>query len=208
MKSKLSVFDRVALALIAAATAVTAGLYPRLPAQIPVHFDLYGRADGFLPKAVGAPLLIVIAAFVWAFVRYGARLLPASARERYEQSPMEVAGLLSAAFMVGLQFCVLSAALSDGAFGRGFAVLLGAFWVLMGLLFPRLRRNPFVGIRVRWTMQSDENWARTHRFAGQCFVLAGVVALLSAAAGSVALAIVAVLFSALVPVVYSWRMAK
>jgi uncharacterized membrane protein len=208
MNSKLSVLDRVALALIGVGTAVTIGLYPRLPAQIPVHFDIHGKADGFLPKAIGAPLLLVIAAFVWAFVRYGARLLPARDREQYEQSPMEVAGLLFAAFMVGLQFCVLSAALRDGAFGRGFALLLGTFWLLMGLLFPRLRRNPFVGIRVRWTLRSDENWARTHRLAGQCFVIAGIVALLAAAAGSVALAITAVLVSSLVPVVYSWRMAK
>lgn len=206
MNKGLSLWDRVALALIAVATAVTAALYPKLPAQIPVHFDLYGRADGFLPKAIGAPLLLVVAAFVWAFVRYGARLLPEAARARYEQSPMEITGLLSSAFMVGLQFCVLSAAMSDGSFGRGFALLLGAFWVLMGLLFPRLRRNPFVGIRVRWTLQSDENWARTHRFAGQSFVVAGVVALIAALAGSVAVAIVAVLASTFVPIVYSWRM--
>ncbi len=208
MNNKLTVFDRAAIALMAAASVLTAAVYPRLPAMIPVHFDLHGRADGFLPKALGAPMLLVIAAVTWALVRFGARLLPAGARERYERSPMAVAGLLTTTFMTGLQCCVLSAALTDGAFGRGFALLLGLFWLVLGLTFPRLRRNPFVGIRVRWTMRSDENWARTHRFAGQCFAVAGVVAIVAGVLGSVAVAIVAVVASTFVPIAYSWRIAR
>ena len=45
------------------------------------------------------------------------------------------------------------------------AASLGALFVMLGLVMPRVRRNPWVGVRTPWTLASDENWARTHRFA-------------------------------------------
>jgi uncharacterized membrane protein len=200
--------DRLSLALLSGAGLVTAALYRRLPDPMPVHFDLHGRADGWMPRAFAAPMLPLIGAGVWAFVRYGARLLPPPARERYERSPIGVAAMLTAGFMAGLQLCVLAASLGDGTFGRGFSLLLAVFWLVMGLLFPKVRRNPFLGVRVSWALRSDEDWARTHRLAGQCFTVGGLVALVGAAFGSVALAISAALVSALASVVGSWWLAR
>lgn len=208
MKRAESLFDRVSVGLLVGAASLTAALYTRLPATMPIHFGIDGRADGFAPKIIGAWLLPVIAAALWAFVRFGARLLPQEARARYERSPIAIAALLSTAFMVGLQACVLSASLHDGAFGRGFSLLLAVFWFALALIFPKVRRNPFLGVRVRWTLASDENWARTHRFAGQCCVVGALVALVGAAIGSVALAISAVIVSGLAPVGYSLWMAR
>lgn len=201
-------FDRVAIALFALCSAATAAVYSRLPPQIPVHFDLYGRADGWVSKAVGAPLLLVIAALTWALVRFGAHALPEAARDRYRRSPMDAAALLTAVFLLGVHGCVIAASLGEPRFGRSFGVLLGAFWMVLGLLMPRIRRNPFVGIRVRWTMRSDEIWARAHRLAGQVCFASGAVAVVAALLGSMPVAIGAVVASAIVPVVYAWRLSR
>jgi uncharacterized membrane protein len=204
----LTAVDRAAIAVIAGAATITGALYTRLPEVMPIHFGLDGRPDGFAPRAVAAWILPVISLTLWGFVRFGARLLAAPIRARYEASPIPVAALMSSAFMAGLQLCVLAAALGDGSFGRGFALLLALFWGAMGLLFPKVRRNPFLGVRVRWTLRSDENWARTHRFAGQCCMAGAAVALFGAVIGSVAVAITAVIVSGLAPVVYSWWMSR
>lgn len=203
-----TLWDRVSVALWTASAALTAALYARLPAQIPVHFDLYGNSNGWVSKAVGAPLLLVFAAVTWALVRFGAQLLPLAQRDRYVRSPMELAALLTGGFLLGAHWCVMAAAMGTGTIGSAFGLLLGLFWMLLGLLMPRLRRNPFVGIRVRWTLSSDENWARTHRLAGQLAFVAGMVAVGAAALGSMAVAIVAVVSSALIPVAYSWWLAR
>lgn len=203
-----SLCDRASVALLVGGAALTAALYARLPATMPVHFGLDGRADGFAPKFVGAWLLLVIAAALWPLVRFGARWLPVGARERYERSPVAVAALMTTAFLVGIQLCVLSASLRDGTFGRGFSLLLAVFWFALALIYPKVRRNPFLGVRVRWTLASDENWARTHRFAGQCCVAGALVALVGAAVGSVALSIAAIIVSGLVPVGFSFWMAR
>ena len=59
---------------------------------------------------------------------------------------------------------------------------MGAFLFALSFVMPRIRRNPVIGIRVAWTLASDENWARTHRFASYTFAAAGVVALVGAPA--------------------------
>lgn len=39
---------------------------------------------------------------------------------------------------------------------------------------PRVAPNYTFGIRLPWTLASEDNWRRTHRFAGRVFVVCGV----------------------------------
>jgi hypothetical protein len=50
---------------------------------------------------------------------------------------------------------------------------LAVFMIVLGQFYPRLRRNPLVGCRTTFTLSSDENWARTHRFGGFTMTLGG-----------------------------------
>jgi len=34
---------------------------------------------------------------------------------------------------------------------------------------------PFAGIRIKWTLESEENWRRTHRLAGYLWMIGGFV---------------------------------
>ena len=76
-------------------------------------------------------------------------------------------------------------------------------------VLPRLQRNPLIGIRDAWTLTSDENWARTQRFASYAYVAGGLVSLACGVAGAPpAIALVALLASALVPHGYSYVVAR
>jgi len=201
-------FDALSVALLAGAVALTAAVYDKLPARVPTHFDLHGRIDGWMDRPVGAWLLLGIAFLTWLIVRFGAFILPRGARERMNASPVQTLGFLTTALMVTLQGIVLYAALHPAAsMGRALSGALGVYWIVLALVLPRVRRNPFVGVRTAWTLSSDENWARTHRFASFAFSLGGLVAVLAALAGSPAFAIVAVLVSAFAPLVFSFVVA-
>ena len=52
-------------------------------------------------------------------------------------------------------------------------VLLGMLFLWVGNYFPKLRRNRTLGIKVSWTLGNEENWNRTHRFAGKVWVCGG-----------------------------------
>ena len=201
-------WDAASLALLAGASGLTAVLYDRLPAQVPVHFDLYGRADGYQHRSVGAWLLPAITLLVWALLRFGARLVPPGARERMLASPMALVGFLTTALFAAMQCIILWAALHPtDSMGRPLALALGLYWLVLALVMPRVRRNPFVGVRTAWTLASDENWARTHRFSSFTFFLGGLVAVVAALAQAPALAIVAIVASALTPLVFSFVVA-
>lgn len=204
-----NIYDRIAVSLLAADTAATALVYRSLPDPMPTHFDAHGVANGFMPKAVGAWFGVGVAALVYALLRYGAALVPGDWRARMEASPLRLVALLAVVFMSLLHGVILYAGLrapSDVA--TALALALGGFWLVLGLVMPRVRRNPFVGIRTTWTLTSDENWARTHRLAGLLMVAAGVVAMIGGLAGSLALGIAAIVTSTLVAVLYSYVLAR
>ncbi len=63
---------------------------------------------------------------------------------------------------------------------RAVIPVIATFFFVAGLLLPYIRRNWFFGIRTPWTLSSDEDWARTHRFGRPLFMIAGVLILIGA----------------------------
>ena len=70
--------------------------------------------------------------------------------------------------------------LSADDVGRFVSVSLGVLLVLLGNFLPKVRRNGFVGLRVKWSMATDEVWRRSQRFCGVSSVIAGLVFIVSA----------------------------
>ncbi len=53
------------------------------------------------------------------------------------------------------------------------ALGFGLMFLLLGNYMPKFRQNSFMGIRVKWTMESEANWNATHRFGGKVWVVGG-----------------------------------
>jgi uncharacterized membrane protein len=209
VKSKLGRADAAALALLTGSFATTLALYDRLPARIPTHFNIHGVPNGWMSRSVGSWVLPMISLAAWALLRPGARLLPSDWRTRMQESPMGVVAVLLVAVMSALQGVTIYAAIvKPRSVGGALALVLAGFWIALGLVLPRIRRNPWVGVRTAWTLSSDENWARTHRVAGFAFVIGGVLTLFFDLAGSMELGLGILLASAIVPAVYSLLLAR
>ena len=204
-----SIWDRVSVVILLAAFVGMLALYGRLSERIPSHFDIHGNVDATLPRAVGAFVMPVFGLGVWGLVRFGAYLLPGGWRDRLRASPVGPAAACVLALLFALHVIMIHAALAGRTEAAALLGLtLSGFWFVMGLVLPRVRRNPFIGIRTTWTLTSDENWARTHRIGAIAFVLAGVLGLFAAALGAFWLVVAAILVSAVVPVVYSYLLAR
>ena len=46
-------------------------------------------------------------------------------------------------------------------------LLVGALYIVLGVCMPKLRQNYTVGIKLPWTLNSTENWKRTHCLGGK-----------------------------------------
>ena len=65
-----------------------------------------------------------------------------------------------------------------------------------------------MGIKIPWTLKSEENWNKTHHMAGYLWMISGIIGLIASLLGApvVCLAIFAVMV--IVPTVYSYRLHK
>ncbi|HWU67642.1 MAG TPA: SdpI family protein [Stenotrophobium sp.] len=196
----------VSAVFVAIAVGATIWLYPRLPAQVPVHWDMNGQANRYAPRFWGAAM--------WPLLIFGLAVLtvalPAISPRRFEIKPF--AGLYGALMLV-IQGVMLVIGMTALLVGAGFALPLstivplavGVLLMVLGNYMGKLRKNFFIGIRTPWTLASDAVWERTHRLAGWIFVLTGIAMVIATLAHAMPgwglLVIVAVL---LIPYVYSF----
>lgn len=184
-------------------------LWNRLPEQMPTHFGADGNVDGWSrkPMAVfGVPLILLASHWlcIWA-----AKI----DRRNWEHNnkmmkiifwlfPVMsgVVGAVTYSIALGLEWNI----------SRIMLILMGVLFVCLGNYLPKCRLNPTLGIKVKWTLYNEENWNKTHRFGGKCWMAAGlgflVLSFLPLGFGSVTLALMVVMIAA--PVGYSYLLYR
>ena len=89
---------------------------------------------------------------------------------------------------------------------RIMAWLLAAMYLVLGNYMPKCRPNNTIGIRVKWTFSSEENWNATHRLAGPSYMICGFlmipVSFLPEKA-AMPLLLILLLLGNIIPLVYS-----
>ena len=168
------------LALVIAAFAASGVLYARLPAQIPIHWNIEGKIDGygakewalFLTPGIMAGLLALFVALPWLSPK---QFSLESFAATYGFIIMLI--LATTAYIHGLTLWAAAAGQVDitRALLAGLLIMFG----LMGNVIGKVRRNFWVGVRTPWTLASERVWNDTHRLAGQLFVVAAAIGLIS-----------------------------
>ena len=147
-----------------------------LPDKVPIHWNARGEVDGYGPKLLNLLLLPGINLFVnglfWA-VPY---LDP-------KQNVGEFIGTLRKyqvalnLFMLVFYLAVMGASLGyQVPFAHITNLAMFALFAVLGNYFGKLRPNHFVGLRLPWTLESEENWNLTHRFAGRLWLFGSIAA--------------------------------
>jgi uncharacterized membrane protein len=172
-------FSRLTYAVVGLAWLVALGALPYLPETIPIHWNLYGEADGFAGRLVGAFALPAIMALTLALLvvlpRYDRmRVAFDNSRDIYAIITFATVSLL---FGVEIS-TLLSSSGMDLPMETIFPALLGFFFIIVGGLMPYLRRNTTAGIRLPWTIRSERVWDETHKHGSPLFVIAGILMVL------------------------------
>lgn len=58
-------------------------------------------------------------------------------------------------------------------------MIIGGFFVMLGNYFKTIKPNYFVGIRTPWTLENEDIWKTTHKFAGKLWVAGGLLIIIS-----------------------------
>lgn len=142
----------------------------------PTVFGLLFWEDVKLPGA-SKPMFMVWMPIILLVLQWVCILFTLKDPKNQEQSPKIVNMVLW--IVPGISVFVSSfiylAALGMASQTFRFAPLLfGTLFTLMGNFMPKCKQNTTVGIKVKWTLQNEENWNATHRFAGKVWVFGGI----------------------------------
>lgn len=181
-----------------------------LPDTITTHFGADGTPDGASSKAFAVfALPLIMLAIHWVCV------LTTFLTNRKNGQSDKVYSLIF--FIMPMISIFVSALIYATAFnfdlhlGSFVCILFGVMFVVMGNYMPKVTRNRTMGIKIKWTLASDENWAATHRVAGRVWFFGGFVVMLGALLPVNALmvaALPATLLLILIPTVYSYVFYK
>ena len=83
-------------------------------------------------------------------------------------------------------------------------VFIGLLFAIIGNYLPKCKQNYTIGIKIPWTLNSEENWNRTHRFAGRIWVICGFVIILTGIFGGFWIFLGIVLLMIFAPFIYSY----
>ncbi|MBQ7938024.1 MAG: SdpI family protein [Oscillospiraceae bacterium] len=86
-------------------------------------------------------------------------------------------------------------------------LLMGVIFIALGNYLPKARLNYTFGYKIPWTLNSEENWNRTHRLAGWLMVICGFIFIINAFILS-EWVLLACFIAAVVPIIYSYVLYK
>ena len=184
---------------------ILAGIYlwNTLPEQVPSHWDVNGEIDGWSSKpffVFGLPCIML--AFQWLCV------LGTAADPKKANHSGKVLHLVL--WIIPVLSIILSAMTYMVVLGHTVRVevimplIIGLVFTIIGNYLPKCKQSYTVGIKIPWTLHSEENWNRTHRFAGRLWLVCGLGIMLTAFIGGFWVFLPIVLVMVLAPMVYSY----
>ena len=182
-------------------------LWDKLPAQMATHFDANGVADGWSPKefaVFGLPLLLLVVHWLCAAFT-GADPKNKNISDKMTMLVLWVCPVVS---IVGCGSTYMYALDSKVNTTRMAMFFLGCVFLVIGNYMPKMKQSYTIGIKLPWTLNSEENWYRTHRFAGYVFMIGGVLVIIAGFIDLSWFAFVALLSIAVFPTIYSFMLYK
>ncbi|MBP5744612.1 MAG: DUF1648 domain-containing protein [Oscillospiraceae bacterium] len=183
-------------------------VYSRLPEMVATHFDLHGEPDGWSSRAFavfGLPGILLAVNL----------LLPFLLRSDPKHENMSGALKNIAIWTVPIVSVLCSGMTLGYALGyhthieQVLPAFMGMLFIIIGNYLPKTKQSYTMGIKLPWTLASEENWNRTHRLAGFLWVIGGVYFLAMTFIGwSLVAFLIPLAVMVLVPAVYSYLLYR
>ena len=214
MNKPFTLIDLLLFGIICIPSLYLARIYPQMPATIPVHFGLHG-ADGFAEKDQSWLYTFIISGMslgLTLLLKYLPSIDPKKSAV-ISSSLINKISVVMVVFFAALQLIILNA-MNGNIFSleKYLIPLMSIFFSLLGNLFLNIKPNYFIGIRLPWTLENEENWRKTHRLAGKLWFSGGLfcalISLFVSYTVSFIIFLVTVGILTIIPIAYSFLLFK
>lgn len=153
-------------------------LWSHLPEQVPIHWNLQGEMDDYGSKTFGLFFIPLLNIGLYLLLLYVPKIDPKK-RIMVNQKPIPVIRTLLVFFLFAVHCWMISIALgyqlaSSNWMMPGIAVM----FLIIGNYMRTIQPNYFIGIRVPWTLEDEDNWRQTHQMASYLWVVGGLLLLI------------------------------
>lgn len=178
-------------------------VYPELPERVAVQWGVDGLPSNYAPRAFaafGLPLLLAAVNVITQLSLNGdpKRQGQSAVLRRLARWLIPVVSLVMVPVTL---FIAMGAVIPVEKIALP---LVGVLFLLFGNYLPKCRRNYTMGIKLPWTLDSEENWNKTHRMAGFLWMAGGVVWIVCAFCGWYLASGILVVLMAALPALYSF----
>ncbi|MBR5286705.1 MAG: SdpI family protein [Clostridia bacterium] len=145
--------------------------------SVPTYWGIEGEGDNF-----GTKLFFVLCIPLILYALFWLCILMTSKDSGNKNQNNKVFGLII--WIMPFMSLFVSAITYFGSTGRSFElimflpIVLGLLFAVMGNYMPKCRPNRTIGVRIKWTLENEENWNATHRFSGKVMVAGGLLMIL------------------------------
>jgi uncharacterized membrane protein len=189
--------------------------YNSLPEIVPTHFGLDGRADKFGPKKelwFVVILLSGITAGIYFLIKNIHRIDP-KRTAKISSTVFQKISVGLVIFLSAVNILIIYSSINGSVImAKLIFPFVGLLFVYIGNFMHSIKPNYFVGIRVPWTLENEENWRATHQFAGKLWFAGGILitvsTLLSPESAGIIIFICGTLLLGLIPMIYSYLYFK
>lgn len=184
-------------------------LWDKLPEKITTHWGIQGQSDGWSGRGFLLAIPLLLLALHWLGILFTVKD-PKNA-DQHPKAFNLVIWIVPALSIMMMGFVYFTALGNVFSALRLMQLVFGLMFLILGNYMPKIRRNSTLGIKISWTLESEENWNATHRFAGKVWAACGVAMLLALFLPedwSVPALLIALLPAVLLPILYSWNFRK
>lgn len=182
-------------------------MWNQLPAEIATHFGANGQPDGWSSKefaVIGIPLFLL--AIHWFCVAFtGVDPKKDNISDKMMLLVLWIVPVVSIVGCGSMYIYVFDNTINTTTIG---VVLVGCMFLVLGNYMPKMKQSYTLGFKLPWTLNSEENWNRTHRLAGWVTMLAGVIVLIGGFTQQFWVVFVALVLAVIIPLVYSYSLYK
>lgn len=177
--------------------------YDKMPAELPTHWNFQGKVDKYSSRFDAMVFTPVFLAIMNIFLCFMVDNDPRNKKQN--NFVMTISKLAMPLIMlVAYSITVMAGLGREIRVSVVIPLFLGILIIAIGNYMPKIKRNYTMGIKLPWTLNSDENWRRTHRLGGLCFIIVGFSLILSVFLKSEIVFLVPLFLGAIIPAIYSY----
>lgn len=162
-------------------------MWSKIPDTVAIHFNAAGEPDDYSSK-----ITLLVMSLVMIFITFISYIIVINVHKLDKKRTKGVKPAMFDTIALGLVVFITILNLSININGiyphanllsKVLYPAFGIFFIFLGNLMYNIKPNLFVGIRVPWTLNNEDNWKKTHRFGSKLFFAGGIIIVLLSISG-------------------------